>query len=63
MWGIIINKKHMGVSKNKGTQNGWFRMENLIKIDDLGIPLFLETPIFLDPKVSQQFLDLFLSYS
>ena len=26
-------------------QNGWFTMENLIKIDDLEVPLFLETPI------------------
>ena len=38
----------MGVSKNRGIPK-WmvYFMENPIKMDDLGIPLFLETPIYV----------------
>ena len=38
----------MGVSINGGTPSGWFIMEKKpIKMDDLGVPLFQETSIYI----------------
>jgi len=33
--------------KIKVPQNGWSMMEIPIRMDDLGVPLFLETPIYI----------------
>ena len=39
---------YMDVSKNRDTPKWMVKiMENPIKIDDLGVPLFLETPIYI----------------
>jgi len=43
VFGVIL---HIWVfPKIEVPQNGWFLMEHPIKMDDLGVPLFLETPI------------------
>ena len=36
---------YMGVSKNRGTPKWMGKMETPIKMDDLGVPLFSETPV------------------
>ena len=49
--GCFPGKIYVGVSKNRGTPKGWFIMENRIKMDDLGVPLFSWQNIWMFPKI------------
>ena len=46
-WGVLMFSlvQIWGFPKIGVPQNGWFIKEHPIKMDDLGVPLFLETPI------------------
>ena len=47
------NLEHIWVFPKIGVpQNGWFIMENPIKMDDLGVPLFSETAILYSLKLT-----------
>ena len=49
------NLMEMGVSKNRGTPKWMVYMENPIKMDDLGIPKFLETPKSSQEKTQKNY--------
>ena len=46
----------MDVSKNRGIPKWMVKMKNPINMDDLGVPLFLDTPII---SIFYHFLNIF----
>ena len=63
---LVPGGMYMGVSKNDGTPKWMVKiMENPIKMNDLGIPLFLETPILNlnDPSTLRHWMNPIFSRS
>ena len=55
---------YVGVSKNRGTPKWMVKiMENPIKMDDLGVPLFLETPVCICFFLNKYCIMKILSYT
>ena len=45
LWPIAVISLDVGISIDRGYPNGWFVWENLITMDDLGVPPLMEAPI------------------
>ncbi len=61
----LLSKQEMGVSKNRGTPKWMVYHGKLIKMDDLGVPLFLETPKWWSPfsrRHAPSWLPIFLTF-